>query len=111
LITRPYELWGKNFITFFNECAVSINLYLMLTLTDNTEAQINPTLDSEILLDVANYRVGIAWALVALLSGTILINFIFSSLHMLKSLISLIKDRLKNRKLQTIKLKPIEVIS
>ena len=50
LTTRPYTKWGANFISFVNECAVSINLYLMLMLTDNTETQINPKYDSEVLL-------------------------------------------------------------
>ena len=50
LTTQPYTKWGANFISFVNECAVSINLYLMLMLTDNTETQINPKYDSEVLL-------------------------------------------------------------
>jgi hypothetical protein len=100
LKARPYEKWGANFMAFINEFAVSMSLYLMFLLTDHTETQINPGHDHLKQLDVTKFRICIAWALAVLLLFTILINFFFSSLHMLKYLVRSLRNHLKRAKLQ-----------
>jgi hypothetical protein len=72
----------------------------MFLLTDQTETQINPGHDPYKQHDVAKYRICIAWALAVLLLFTILINFFFSSLHMMKYLVRSLRNHFERAKLQ-----------
>jgi hypothetical protein len=71
----------------------------MFLLTDDTETQINPAHDHQKQLDVAKFRICVAWALAVLLLFTILINFLFSSLHMMRYLIRSLRNYFERAKL------------
>jgi len=66
----PYESKLTNFLTFINETAVSIHLYLSLLLSDYLECQF--TSDDDFL----KAKVALSWALTLLLCVVIGINVI-----------------------------------
>jgi hypothetical protein len=91
----PYESKRVNWICFFNEVAVSLNLYLSLLLTDYLSQQLRDN-DNENEVDadkLGHMRLLIAWIITALLMTTISINFIHTVTHLFASLLNYLKSK------------------
>jgi hypothetical protein len=89
LTSRPFESRAVNIITFVNEVAVSIYLYLAFMLSDYLDSQV---IDNEPLLSYLKLQ--IAWVLTCLLLATILINFIFALVHIVQALSRYVKSKI-----------------
>ena len=90
LKARPYESRAVNIITFVNEAAVSIYLYLAFMLSDYLDSQV---IDNQPLLSYLKLQ--IAWVLTCLLLLTILINFLFTIVNLLTAVFRYIKSKVK----------------
>jgi hypothetical protein len=98
LTSRPYESRAVNIITFINEAAVSIYLYLAFMLSDYLDSQV---IDNEPLLSYLKLQ--IAWVLTCLLLVTILINFIFAMVRIATKTFTYVKSKiLCNKKIEII---------
>jgi hypothetical protein len=99
LTSRPYESRAVNIITFVNEVAVSIYLYLAFMLSDYLDTQV---IENEALLSYLKLQ--IAWVLTCLLLAIILINFIFALVHILQALFRYLKSKIKCKRKTEIKM-------
>ena len=75
LSSKPFERKSANIISFYNEVAVSLYLYVTILLSDFLETQVPSNDDDSI---AANLRLNFAWILTGILILTITINFVFA---------------------------------
>ena len=92
LFSKPFETKALNIISFYNELAVSLYLYIAFVLTDFLETQVSKE------EEIAHLRLILAWILSGILALTILINFIFAFVHIISSVFTFLKRKITCKK-------------
>ncbi len=82
-----------NFISFYNEIAVSSYLYFAFMMTDFLDSQVQD--DSE-LQQLANLRLSLSWILTCLLLFTILVNFLFFIANLAWNIFKYLKRKIRS---------------
>jgi hypothetical protein len=73
LLAKPFDSYIANFISFFNEVAVSAYLYMAFLLSDYLETQLPEDKSA-----LSNLRLNFSWILAGILMLTVFINFVFT---------------------------------
>ena len=90
---KPFESKAINIISFCNEVAVSIYLYIAFLQSDYLDSQLP---DDELVL--SNLRLNFAWILTGILILTIFINFVFALATISISVFKYLKTKIKCQK-------------
>jgi flagellar biosynthesis protein FlhB len=77
LVAWPYDSNSLNYISLYNEVAVSVYLYILFQLTDYLD-----TMSETTNTDYSQIREILSWILTSILMLTIFINFIYTLYHL-----------------------------
>jgi hypothetical protein len=77
LVAWPYDSNSLNYISLYNEVAVSGYLYILFQLTDYLD-----TMSATTNADYSHTREILSWILTSILMLTIFINFIYTLYHL-----------------------------
>jgi hypothetical protein len=89
LLSKPFESKAINIISFYNEVAVSVYLYVALIISDYLETQLP---NDKLIL--SKLRLYFAWILTGILIITIFINFAFTVVNIAISLFKYLKTKI-----------------
>ena len=90
LVSKPFESKTINIISFCNEVAVSVYLYIAFLQSDYLDSQLPD--DKLVLL---NHRLNFAWILTIILILTIFINLVFALVTIAISVFKYLKTKIK----------------
>ena len=91
LTSKPFNNKLVNIISFYNEVAVSLYLYVMFLLSDFYDTEVTDNDDDS---TAANFSLNLAWILTGLLILTIFINFMFAFVNFTISVFKYFKAKI-----------------